>query len=274
MELFTDSALETLDREVFGVIEKKEWRRLDAGIISVIGMLYDAIPEHKRISYGIVHTVKLMSQTIAQRLQSDPESMYETGARCFENASDFKSRMVGLGLISIVGLSDYRKALPVFLRAAASEDWNDREICQMHFRKLIAKYPAEMQEWLLGLTQDRNPNIRRFVAETIRPVCENKWFFDDPEFSLKILRNLFREKAAYPRTSVGNNLSDLARRHPEMVYGIVEELVATGDKNSHWIATRACRNLVKKEPERVMNLLKTDRYKYKDREYFQNTDRE
>jgi hypothetical protein len=65
----------------------------------------------------------------------------------------------------------------------------------------------------------------------------------------------------YPRTSVDKNLSDLARRLPELVYGLVDELVASGDKNSYWIAYRACRKLVKKEPIRVMDLLEVDMYK-------------
>ena len=42
-------------------------------------------------------------------------------------------------------------------------------------------------------------------------------------------------------------------------------LVERGDKNSYWIAYRACRNLVKKEPIKVMDLLKIDEYKYKNR---------
>ena len=52
-----------------------------------------------------------------------------------------------------------------------------------------------------------------------------------------------------------------------MVYKLVKELVASGDKNSYWIAYRACRNLVKKEPDKVMNVLKIDEYKYKNRTY-------
>jgi 3-methyladenine DNA glycosylase AlkC len=66
---------------------------------------------------------------------------------------------------------------------------------------------------------------------------------------------------------VGNNLSDLARKNPELVYGIIEELVKAGDKNSCWIAYRACRNLVKEEPARVMDLLGVEEYKYKGRNY-------
>ena len=77
--------------------------------------------------------------------------------------------------------------------------------------------------------------------------------------------DIFWESAPYPRTSVGNNLSDLAKRHPEMVYKLVKELVDSGNKHSYWIAYRACRNLVKQEPIRLMNILKVDEYKYKQR---------
>jgi 3-methyladenine DNA glycosylase AlkC len=84
---------------------------------------------------------------------------------------------------------------------------------------------------------------------------------------MPIIREMFKESCSYPRTSVGNNLSDLARCCPDTVYGVVRDLVDNGDKNSHWIAHRACRNLVKKEPLRVMGLLKVDEYRYKKRIY-------
>ncbi len=163
----------------------------------------------------------------------------------------------------IMGLTNYQPVLPYFESAAASQEWELREHAQMFFRRLIKAHPAEMQEFLLRLVKSEDPNLRRFVSETMRPVQENRWFYKDPEYSLTVLRHLFRESAPYPRTSVGNNLSDLARRLPELVYGLVEELVTSGDKHSYWIAYRACRNLVKKEPVRVMDLLGVDEYKYK-----------
>lgn len=36
---------------------------------------------------------------------------------------------------------------------------------------------------------------------------------------------------------------DLARRLTDLVYDLVKELVDSGDKNSYWIAYRACGNL-------------------------------
>ena len=149
--------------------------------------------------------------------------------------------------------------------AASSSDSNIREFSQMFFRKLIKKYPDEAKEFLLKLVSSDDPNIRRFVSETLRPVQENRWFYDDPDYSPSILKNMFKESSAYPRTSVGNNLSDLARKLPDLVYGLVGELVSSGDKNSYWIAYRACRNLVKDDPIRVMDLLEVNEYKYKKR---------
>ena len=124
-----------------------------------------------------------------------------------------------------------------------------------------------MKEYLLKLVKSEDANIRRFVAETLRPVQENRWFYRNPDYPLSILRYMFKESSPYPRTSVGNNLGDLARRLPDLVYDLVKELVDSGDKNSYWIAYRACRNLVKKEPVKVMDLLKVDEYKYKKRIY-------
>jgi 3-methyladenine DNA glycosylase AlkC len=110
--------------------------------------------------------------------------------------------------------------------------------------------------------------LRRFVSETLRPVADNRWLQKEPGTSLEILRHLFREAHPYPRTSVGNNLSDLSRRNPKMILEIVKELVEYADKNSYWIAYRACRNLVKQDPERIMDLLVVDEYHYKDRNFF------
>jgi len=80
-------------------------------------------------------------------------------------------------------------------------------------------------------------------------VQENRWFYTQPDYPCRSCAACSGERAL-PRTSVGNNLSDLARRLPELVYGLVEELVAGGDNNSYWIAYRACRNLVKQDPVR------------------------
>ena len=143
-----------------------------------------------------------------------------------------------------------------------------REFAASGFHKLIKPCREVAFPWLRQVAQSDKPNLRRFVSETLRPVTLNRWLQDEPETSLEILRLLFRESHPYPRTSVGNNLSDLARRNPKLILGIVKELVDSGDKNSYWIAYRACRNMVKESPEEIMDILGIDEYHYKDRNFY------
>jgi 3-methyladenine DNA glycosylase AlkC len=254
-----------IQKDIIDLLLQGEYDLVMECIPPIVDELYANIPDNKRISYGIVHVIKTLSEYLYTHLVEIDAPVYQVASHIFEESDDSKSKGVSLGILSFYGLGDYKKALPYFESAAASSDWQMREFAQMFFRKLIKKYPGEMKEYLLKLVKSKDANIQRFVAETLRPVQENRWFYSNPGYPLSILRNMFRESAPYPRTSVGNNLSDLARRLPDLVYDLVKELVDSGDRNSYWIAYRACRNLVKKDPVKVMDLLKVDEYKYKKR---------
>ncbi|RQW01864.1 hypothetical protein EH223_13930 [candidate division KSB1 bacterium] len=265
MQILTPEIQQKIKASIINNCLTKQYDLATKNISPIIDALYANIPEKNRISYGRVHTVRILSEYLFNHFNEINAPIFQIAVHIFEKGTNFKSRSVALGILSFVGLEDYDKVLPYFESAAADENWDVREMAQMFFKKIIKKYPDEMKDYLLKLVKSENPNIRRFVAETLRPVQENKWFYKQPDYPLAILRHLFKEGASYPRTAVGNNLSDLARRLPDLVYDLVKELVESGDKNSCWIAYRACRNLVKKEPIKVMDLLKIDEYKYKNR---------
>jgi 3-methyladenine DNA glycosylase AlkC len=263
MNLLTVALESKIQHEILTLAIRGDYALAVKNIDPVLQELYDNIPANKRISYGRVHTIKVLAKYFYTQLDEANTPILEIASQLYAAGETNWSKGMALGVLADYGLTDYQSVLPYFESAAASQDWDLREHAQMFFRRLIKKYPAEMQAFLLQLVKSEDPNLRRFVSETLRPVQENKWFYKAPDYSLTVLRHLFRERDPYPRTSVGNNLSDLARRLPELVYGLVEELVASGDKNSYWIAYRACRNLVKVEPVRVMDLLGVDEYKYK-----------
>jgi 3-methyladenine DNA glycosylase AlkC len=267
MNILTPEVETRIQSDIINLALQGEYDLARGNIIQVIDELYANIPDNKRISYGIVHVVKTLSEYLYTHLVEIDAPVYLIASHMFKKSDDFKGKGVLLGILSCYGLGDYKKVLPYFESAAASSDWEVRELAQMFFRKLIKNHPGEMKEYLLKLVKSKDANIRRFVAETLRPVQENRWFYKNPDYSLPILRNMFKESSPYPRTSVGNNLSDLARQLPGLVYDLVKELVDSGDKNSYWIAYRACRNLVKKEPVKVMDLFKVDEYKYEKRIY-------
>jgi 3-methyladenine DNA glycosylase AlkC len=263
MNLLTGELETQIQTDILAPALRGEYELAAKNIDPVLGELYANIPDKKRISYGRVHTIKVLAKYLYTHLVEESAPVLEIGSQLFEQCETDQSKGVALGILADYGINEYESLLSYFESAAGSQGWELREHAQMFFRRVIKAYPAEMQKFLLRLVVSEDPNLRRFVSETLRPVQENKWFYKDPEYSLTVLRHLLKESAPYPRTSVGNNLSDLARRLPELVYGLVEELVASGDNNSYWIAYRACRNLVKKEPVRVMNLLGVDEYKYK-----------
>ncbi len=232
-------------------------------ISHLLDALYDNIPDNKRISYGRVHTIKVLAGYLHSQFNEAAASGFTLAANLFESSSERKTMGVALCLLSLYGGNVDQKTLHYFKTAAESDDWEVREFSQMFFRKITCRHPKEMHPYLLKMARSKDPKLRRFVGETLRPCVENQWIYGQPEYSLTVLRHMFQEKAVYPRTAVGNNLSDLARRLPELVYDVIAELVQTGDKNAYWIAYRACRNLVKKEPQRVMDLLNINEYRYK-----------
>jgi 3-methyladenine DNA glycosylase AlkC len=263
MNLLTSELEVKVRNDILTSATRGDYALAARNIDPILGELYANIPENKRISYGRVHTIKVLAKVLYTHLVEESAQIFEIGSQLLEQSETDLGKGVALGILADYGIADYQPVLPYFEFAAASQEWELREFTQMFFRRLIKAHPIEMQKYLLDLVKSEDPNLRRFVSETLRPVQENKWFYKEPDYSLAVLQHLFRESVPYPRTSVGNNLSDLARRLPELVYGLVEELVASGDKNSYWVAYRACRNLVKKEPLRVMDLLGVDEYKYK-----------
>jgi 3-methyladenine DNA glycosylase AlkC len=233
----------------------------------ILDAMYAQIPEKKRISHGRYTTIKILAEKLFEDFQVAHLPVLATGATILDLSGDHRTTGVGLGVLSLYGLQDFHSILPYFETAAQADHWEPREYAQGLFRKVVKAHHIEIRPHLLTYARSESPYLRRFVCEMLRPVVENQWLYQDLAYSLSIIRPLFREPHPYPRTSAGNHLSDIARRDPERVYQLVAELVAMQDKNATWIATRACRNLVKKDPLRVMDLLGIDIYKYKDRVY-------
>lgn len=222
MKILDNELEERIQSDIIDIVMQKDYDLAARNILRILDELYTNIPDEKRISYGTVFTIRLLSEHLYNRLFAMDALVYEIASKIFKGDYNFKSRGVALGMLSFYGLTDYKKVLSYFESAASSYDWNMHEFAQMFFRKLIKKYPDEMGEYLLKLSKSNDENIRRFVSETLRPVRENEWIYQKPNYSLPILRNLFKESSAYSRTSVGNNLSDLARRKPELVCDLIK----------------------------------------------------
>ena len=252
-------------------IRKSSAYEIVADMENLIEQIRAGIPEKKRISYGRYSIIKQLGLMLYPMLKETGIDVFHFAFEIFKASKhDQFVRSLAVQVISIYGLEtkNLSKVLPVFKKVAVDENWIMRECSAGFIRKLVKKYPERMNRWYLKQVKSKNPMLRRFASESLRPVADNLWFKKHPKFTFSVIKNLFTESVPYPRTSVGNILSDWANIDNEKIYKIVEDLVSSHDKNSYWIAYRACRNLVKKEPIRVMDLLGVDEYKYKKRIYY------
>ena len=241
-----------------------------AGIMDIVDRIRADIPEKKRISLGRYSIIRDVGLFLHPLMKDAGRDISETGRMFFDNKRvDPFVRSLGIQLITVEAdtSGSPETALEYLELAAADEDWIVRECSSGFVRKLVKNYTDFMHAWYLEMVKSDDPLKRRFASESLRPVAENTWFRKNPDFAFSIIGHLFRESSAYPRTSAGNSLSDWMRINREYTLPIVMDLAASGDSNSYWIAYRACRNLVKKDPLLVMDILKTDVYKYKDREF-------
>jgi hypothetical protein len=195
MKIMNDEIEKKIQTQIIKRIHEKEYDSTIEAIPQIIDALYANIPDNKRISYGRVHTVRVLSEYLYIQLAESNLPVFESASYIFENSDNFKTRSVSLGILSLYGLDDYEKVLPHFESAAASPSFDLREMAQMFFRKLIKKYPNEMKEYLLQLVESKDDNIRRFVSETLRPVQENRWFYKNPDYPLSLLKNMFKESS-------------------------------------------------------------------------------
>lgn len=265
MDLLTEHIEDQIQKDLIENFARREYLKGVENVRNVLDCMYASIPAKKRVSHGRYTTIKVLAEKLFEELENASLPVVEIGTTVLNSTDDYRTMGVGLGILAQYGVEDYQSVLPYFESAAQAGNWEPREYAQGLFRKIVKAHPVALRPHLLEYVQSDNPNLRRFVSEMLRPVVENKWLHQNLEYSISILRHLFKESHPYPRNSVGNNLSDLARRNPELVLQLVDELVLMEDKNAYWIATRACRNLVKKYPIRVMDALGVAEYKYKNR---------
>ena len=272
MQMFTliSSKHEARLNEIISSINEEFTGKISLELAELINEIREEIPKKKRISYGRYSIIKKMGIMMYPSLIKNNIDPFNFSLKLFEyKQGDQFVRSLSLQILSIYAIKQGNPSsiLPYFEQAAIDEKWEVRECSAGFIRKLIREHPKIMEKWYTKIVLSNNPQLRRFASESIRPVADNKWFKKNPDFCFSILKHLYHENHPYPRSSVGNNLSDWSKIDKERVFRIIEDLVKNNDKNSYWIAYRACRNLVKIEPSRVMDLLDIDKYTYKKKIY-------
>lgn len=111
---------------------------------------------------------------------------------------------------------------------ANDSEWEIREMSGYIIRKSLKNFPEKtlqtLKKWLLN---EKNPNIKRLIAESLRPLSDVKWL-RNPEKNdeiLDILNIIRADPSEYVRKSVGNNLKDLSKYMPKKILKFIKNWI-------------------------------------------------
>ena len=126
-------------------------------------------------------------------------------------------------------------------------------------RPFVERYPEEIFERLLELTQHESPHVRRWCSEGTR--TRLPWgaklhqLVADPSPIFPILEALKDDPELYVRKSVANNLNDIAKDHPEKVIQRLRKWKKGASRERQWIIRHALRTQIKAGDPTALKLL-------------------
>ncbi|ENQ3079291.1 DNA alkylation repair protein [Bacillus cereus] len=130
------------------------------------------------------------------------------------------SKRIYFSVFLLGEISPYNKEALDFLRCKVSQnpDWRAQEVLAKAYDIFCSKTGYEnalpaINEWLT----DKNENVRRAVTEGLRVWTSKPFFKENPEVAINVLSNLKSDPSEYVRKSVGNAISDISKKHQELV---------------------------------------------------------
>lgn len=135
-----------------------------------------------------------------------------------------------------------------------------RHTSEFAVRPFVRRHPEATMELMRASALDADEHVRRFASEGIRPrlpwASHLAEFIADPAPVLEVLEPLRSDPSTYVRTSVANNLNDIARDHPGLVLDVAERWTRESPTpETARIIRHALRTLVKKGDPRALALL-------------------
>ncbi len=154
------------------------------------------------------------AHTTAECLQA-AQALYES--------NNFQIQEIGVFLYGAAAC-DFPAALDVLKNVVSTHpNWKVQEILAMAFDNHCRAIGYEqalplIREWLGSGTA----NVRRAASEGLRVWTSRPFFRDRPELAIELLAALREDESEYVRKSVGNALSDISKKHGELVAAELE----------------------------------------------------
>ncbi len=106
---------------------------------------------------------------------------------------------------------------------------------------------------------DPSAHVRRLVSEDTRPrlpwAPRLRAFQQDPRPVLALLELLKDDPSLYVRRSVANNLNDIGKDHPALLFATAERWLHNASETRQWIVRHALRSAVKRGEQGALRVL-------------------
>ncbi|MHA2139808.1 MAG: DNA alkylation repair protein [Candidatus Hodarchaeales archaeon] len=195
---------------------------------------YNTIPTKERIGKGRFFIAKVSAKGIISLISHHHENiLFESVHRLFLFAEkhDYPFLryfcLVLAGEIAVLSNDLLSKIFDLTLKWVDHPDWEVRETAGYIIRRGLKYQPEFVLSALDSWITSPSENVRRAVAESLRPLAEIKWLRDPVKNDqiLILLSQLKCDSSAYVRTSVGNNLKDLTKYMPEKILALAEQWI-------------------------------------------------
>lgn len=154
--------------------------------------------------------------------------------------------------IAEYGLGDFEISMQ------AQYELTQRFTAEFSIRPFLIHHQEKTLQIIQSWINDKNPHVRRLCSEGIRPKLP--WgkripaLIKDPSPILPILESLKDDDSLYVRRSIANNLGDIAKDHPLLVFDLCREWLKGASKERKWLIRHALRYHAKKENKEALEL--------------------
>lgn len=145
------------------------------------------------------------------------------------------------------------------LSLRAQHALTQRFTAEISIRKFIELNQMFTLKTLKVWARDPSDHVRRLVSEGTRPrlpwAPRLRAFQRDPRPVLELLELLKDDPSLYVRRSVANNLNDIGKDHPDLLFATAQRWLKGADENRQWIVRHALRSAVKRGEAGALHVL-------------------
>ena len=134
-----------------------------------------------------------------------------------------------------------------------------RFTAEYSIRIFLERYPEATLARLRTWAHDPDVHVRRLVSEGTRPrlpwAPRLRRFQQDPRPVLELLELLKDDPELYVRRSVANNLNDIGKDHPEILFETARRWLVAASPERAWLVKHALRSAVKRGEPGALRVL-------------------